>query len=51
MLTTEAKDWVKELSMFLTADAWSQQRIEELLINVWLDGYKEKEKESNNDSL
>jgi hypothetical protein len=49
MLTTEAKDWVKELSMFLTADVWSQQRIEELLINVWLDGYKEKEKEINND--
>ncbi len=46
MITTEAKNWLEELSKFLTADAWSEQRIQELLTNVWLDGYKEAQKET-----
>jgi hypothetical protein len=42
-MNTEVKEWLGELSRFLTADAWSEERIEELLANVWLDGYKEGE--------
>ena len=39
-MTNETKNWLNELSDFLTADAWSVERINELLTNVWLDGYK-----------
>lgn len=44
----ESKTWLKELSEFLCADAWSEERILELLTNVWLDGYNEREKEMSN---
>ena len=39
-MNAEIKEWLEELSRFLTADAWSEERIAELLGNVWLDGYK-----------
>lgn len=44
MMNNETKAWLEELSRFLTADAWSENRIEELLTNVWLDGFKEGSK-------
>jgi Fe-S-cluster formation regulator IscX/YfhJ len=40
-MNAEVKEWLEELSGFLTADAWSEERIQELLANVWLDGYKQ----------
>jgi hypothetical protein len=45
-MNTETKDWLKELADFLTADAWSEDRIKELLTNVWLDGYKQAQTET-----
>lgn len=45
-MSNPPKDWLEELSNFLTMDAWSVERIEELLTNVWLDGYKEGTGES-----
>ena len=45
-MNTETKDWLKELVDFLTADAWSEDRIKELLTNVWLDGYKQAQTET-----
>ena len=33
--------YLKELAQFLTADAWSEERIPELLANVWIMGYEE----------
>ncbi len=39
MIEEEASKWLDELAGFLTADAWSEERIKELLANVWLDGY------------
>ncbi len=47
-MNDEAKKWLEELSKFLCADAWSEERILELLTNVWLDGYNEKHKETVN---
>lgn len=44
-MTNETKQWLEELTDFLTADAWSEERIRELLVNVWLDGYKEGQEE------
>jgi hypothetical protein len=44
---TEAKLWLDELSVFLAVDAWSEERILEILSNVWIDGYTECQKESN----
>ena len=41
MITKESNEWLDELAQFITADAWSEERIKELLTNVWLDGYKE----------
>jgi hypothetical protein len=46
-MNTETKDWLGELSRFLTADAWNEERIEELLVNVWLDGYKQGQEKTN----
>ena len=43
---TEAKTWLEEISRFLTADAWSEERILEILSNIWIDGYSECQKES-----
>jgi Fe-S-cluster formation regulator IscX/YfhJ len=39
----DTNKWLDELADFLTADAWSEERIKELLVNVWLDGHKEGE--------
>jgi hypothetical protein len=33
------------MAAFLCADAWSEDRVRELLINIWLDGYNTKGKE------
>lgn len=46
-VSAEAKPWLKEMSNFLTADAWSEERILEILSNIWIDGYTECQKESN----
>jgi hypothetical protein len=46
-LKQETKDHLESLSSFLTADAWSENRIMELLINVWADGYNEGKSEAN----
>lgn len=35
------QDYIKECAEFLTSDAWSEERITELLSNVWLDGFHE----------
>jgi len=34
-------DYLKELTSFLTSDSWSEERIMELLTNVYLMGYNE----------
>jgi Fe-S-cluster formation regulator IscX/YfhJ len=47
-MTEEAKTWLEEMSRFLCTDAWSEERILEILINIWLDGYNEKQKETAN---
>ena len=43
---TEAKPWLEEISSCLTPDTWSQERILEILSNIWIDGYRECQKES-----
>ena len=46
-VSAEAKPWLEELSNFLAADAWSEERILEILSNIWIDGYTECQKESD----
>lgn len=48
MINAEARVWLDEMATFLCADAWSEDRIKELLINIWLDGYNTKQKEITN---
>jgi hypothetical protein len=43
---TEAKPWLEEISSWLTPDTWSQERILEILSNIWIDGYRECQKEN-----
>ena len=45
MLNSEANVWLSDMAQFLCADAWSEDRVRELLINIWLDGYNTKHKE------
>jgi hypothetical protein len=45
MINAEARVWLDEMAAFLCADAWSEDRVRELLINIWLDGYNTKGKE------
>ena len=40
-MSEENTTYLKELAQFLTADAWSEDRIQELLANVWVMGYEE----------
>ena len=42
MITESTTNYLKELASFLTADAWSEERIMELLTNVYLMGYNEE---------
>jgi hypothetical protein len=37
-MNKENKEYLKELTQFLTADAWSEDRIFELLTNVYIKG-------------
>ena len=41
MKTQTTNEYLKELAQFLTSDAWSEERIMELLSNVYLMGYTE----------
>ncbi len=41
MQTQSKNKYLKELAQFLTSDAWSEERIMELLSNVYLMGYAE----------
>ena len=41
MQTQTTNEYLKELAQFLTSDAWSEERIMELLSNVYLMGYAE----------
>ncbi len=41
MQTQTTNEYLKELAQFLTNDAWSEERIMELLSNVYLMGYTE----------
>ena len=41
MQTQTTNEYLKELTQFLTSDAWSEERIMELLSNVYLMGYTE----------
>jgi len=41
MQTQTTSKYLKELAQFLTSDAWSEERIMELLSNVYLMGYAE----------
>ncbi len=41
MKTQTTNEYLKELAQFLTSDAWSEERIMELLSNVYLMGYAE----------
>lgn len=41
MKTQTTNEYLKELAQFLTSDAWSEERIIELLSNVYLMGYAE----------
>ena len=34
----ETKNYLKEMTQFLTADAWSEERILELLTNIYIMG-------------
>jgi len=45
----EKDEWLSELARFLCFDAWSEERIRELLANVWLDGYKSGQTEDANE--
>ena len=45
MINAEARVWLDEMAAFLCADAWSEDRVRELLINIWLDGYNTKQNE------
>jgi len=45
MIDKEAQVWLDEMAKFLCADAWSEDRVKELLVNIWLDGYNTKQKE------
>lgn len=45
MVNKEAQIWIDSMAQFLCADAWSEDRVKELLINIWLDGYNSKQKE------
>jgi hypothetical protein len=45
MINSKAKVWIDEITNFLCSDAWSEDRIKESLINIWLDGYNTKTKE------
>ena len=40
-MNQETTDYLKELTQFLTSDAWSEERIMELLTNVYLMGYND----------
>ena len=42
MRTQTTNEYLKELAQFLTSDTWSEERIMELLSNVYLMGYAEK---------
>ena len=41
MQTQTTNEYLKELTQFLTSDAWSEEKIMELLSNVYLMGYTE----------
>jgi len=41
MKTQTTNEYLKELAQFLSSDAWSEERIMELLSNVYLMGYAE----------
>jgi hypothetical protein len=41
-MNKESSDYLKEMTQFLTAESWSEERILELLTNIYLMGHNDK---------